>query len=150
MNKCSCFIGSRALWFWTCLCISIHKLLGPLPFCIWITSKSINVFHFSKVFFLSDLVFSNCFLIWSFHLQKHRTWTMQLLAVGCLSLAAKMEETDAPMSLDLQVKCISISWLVVLTYWLHVWFILCWRSNCLFFSERLNPGSHYFSKHALR
>ncbi|XP_020235191.1 cyclin-D4-2 [Cajanus cajan] len=30
-------------------------------------------------------------------------WTMQLLAVGCLSLAAKMEETDVPLSLDLQV-----------------------------------------------
>ena len=29
---------------------------------------------------------------------------MQLLAVGCLSLAAKMEETDVPFSLDLQVK----------------------------------------------
>ncbi|KAG5063968.1 hypothetical protein AAZX31_02G198400 [Glycine max] len=39
----------------------------------------------------------------AYELPKHRTWTMQLLAVGCLSLAAKMEETDAPMSLDLQV-----------------------------------------------
>lgn len=29
---------------------------------------------------------------------------MQLLAVACLSLAAKMEETEVPLILDLQVK----------------------------------------------
>lgn len=28
---------------------------------------------------------------------------MQLLAVACLSLAAKMEETEVPLCLDLQV-----------------------------------------------
>lgn len=39
----------------------------------------------------------------AYELPKHRAWTMQLLAVGCLSLAAKMEETDVPFSLDLQV-----------------------------------------------
>ncbi|XP_027938781.1 cyclin-D4-2-like isoform X2 [Vigna unguiculata] len=32
-----------------------------------------------------------------------RVWTMKLLAVGCISLAAKMEESDVPTSLDLQV-----------------------------------------------
>ncbi|KAL2317647.1 hypothetical protein Fmac_031523 [Flemingia macrophylla] len=32
-----------------------------------------------------------------------KAWAMQLLAVGCISLAAKMEETDVPLSLDLQV-----------------------------------------------
>jgi hypothetical protein len=37
------------------------------------------------------------------HLQKNKAWTMQLLAVACLSLAAKMEETDVPLSLDFQV-----------------------------------------------
>lgn len=35
--------------------------------------------------------------------QKGRVWTMQLLAIACLSLAAKLEETDVPMILDLQV-----------------------------------------------
>jgi len=31
---------------------------------------------------------------------------MQLLAVACLSLAAKLDETEVPLSLDLQVgKC---------------------------------------------
>lgn len=29
---------------------------------------------------------------------------MQLLAVVCLSLAAKIEESEAPLSVDLQVK----------------------------------------------
>lgn len=29
---------------------------------------------------------------------------MQLLAVACLSIAAKMEETSVPLTVDLQVK----------------------------------------------
>lgn len=40
------------------------------------------------------------------HMQKGKAWTMQLLAVACLSLAAKIEETEVPLSLDLQVKII--------------------------------------------
>ncbi|XP_047327074.1 cyclin-D4-1-like [Impatiens glandulifera] len=32
-----------------------------------------------------------------------KAWMMQLLAVTCLSIAAKMEETEMPLSLDLQV-----------------------------------------------
>ncbi|RDX78923.1 Cyclin-D3-1 [Mucuna pruriens] len=39
----------------------------------------------------------------AYELPKQKGWTMQLLAVGCLSLAAKMEETDVPFVLDLQV-----------------------------------------------
>jgi cyclin D1/2/4 len=31
-------------------------------------------------------------------------WPLQLLSVACLSLAAKMEETEVPLLLDLQVK----------------------------------------------
>ncbi|KAL5710854.1 hypothetical protein ACHQM5_021367 [Ranunculus cassubicifolius] len=34
---------------------------------------------------------------------KGKAWMMQLLAVACLSIAAKMEETEVPLSLDLQV-----------------------------------------------
>jgi hypothetical protein len=37
-------------------------------------------------------------------LQDGKDWMTQLLAVACLSLAAKMEETDVPQSLDLQVR----------------------------------------------
>ncbi|KAH7524309.1 cyclin-D4-2 [Ziziphus jujuba] len=39
----------------------------------------------------------------AYELPKGKAWTMQLLAVACLSLAAKMEETEVPLSLDLQV-----------------------------------------------
>jgi hypothetical protein len=36
--------------------------------------------------------------------QEGKAWTTQLLSVACLSLAAKMEETYVPPSLDLQVR----------------------------------------------
>ncbi|KAF7817009.1 cyclin-D4-1-like [Senna tora] len=39
----------------------------------------------------------------AYELPKGKAWTMQLLAVACLSLAAKIEETEVPPSLDLQV-----------------------------------------------
>ncbi|XP_028771875.1 cyclin-D4-1-like [Neltuma alba] len=39
----------------------------------------------------------------SYELPKGKGWTMQLLAVACLSLAAKMEEAEVPLSVDLQV-----------------------------------------------
>ncbi|KAL5982360.1 hypothetical protein ACLOJK_016431 [Asimina triloba] len=39
----------------------------------------------------------------AYELPQGKAWTMQLLAIACLSLAAKMEETDVPLSLDLQV-----------------------------------------------
>ncbi|XVF39611.1 hypothetical protein PTKIN_Ptkin01aG0047600 [Pterospermum kingtungense] len=39
----------------------------------------------------------------AYELPKGIAWMMQLLAVACLSLAAKMEETEVPLILDLQV-----------------------------------------------
>ncbi|CAA7019811.1 unnamed protein product [Microthlaspi erraticum] len=39
----------------------------------------------------------------SYELPKDKAWSAQLLAVACLSLAAKMEETDVPQTVDLQV-----------------------------------------------
>lgn len=38
----------------------------------------------------------------TYDLPKGKPWMTQLLAVACLSLAAKMEETEVPLSLDLQ------------------------------------------------
>ncbi|KAG6487418.1 hypothetical protein ZIOFF_056004 [Zingiber officinale] len=39
----------------------------------------------------------------NYELPKDKAWMTQLLSVACLSLAAKMEETEVPLSLDLQV-----------------------------------------------
>ncbi|OIT03101.1 PREDICTED: cyclin-D4-1-like [Nicotiana attenuata] len=38
-----------------------------------------------------------------YELPRSKTWTVQLLAVACLSLAAKMEEINVPLTVDLQV-----------------------------------------------
>ncbi|CAK9136457.1 unnamed protein product [Ilex paraguariensis] len=40
----------------------------------------------------------------SLHFQKDKPWKIQLAAVTCLSLAAKVEETQVPLLLDLQVE----------------------------------------------
>ncbi|KAL5714035.1 hypothetical protein ACHQM5_016051 [Ranunculus cassubicifolius] len=40
----------------------------------------------------------------SFQFQKDKPWMIQLAAVACLSLAAKVEETQVPLLLDLQVE----------------------------------------------
>lgn len=39
----------------------------------------------------------------TYELPQGKAWMTQLLAVACLSLAAKMEETEVPLSLDLQL-----------------------------------------------
>lgn len=39
----------------------------------------------------------------AYELPQGKSWMMQLLAIACLSLAAKVEETQVPLSLDLQV-----------------------------------------------
>ncbi|XP_031285425.1 cyclin-D4-2-like [Pistacia vera] len=38
-----------------------------------------------------------------YELPRDKNWTVQLLAVACLSLAAKIEETEVPQSVELQV-----------------------------------------------
>lgn len=40
----------------------------------------------------------------SLHFQRDKPWMAQLAAVACLSLAAKVEETQVPLLLDLQVR----------------------------------------------
>ncbi|XP_059647822.1 cyclin-D3-1 [Cornus florida] len=40
----------------------------------------------------------------SLHFQREKPWMIQLAAVTCISLAAKVEETQVPLLLDLQVE----------------------------------------------
>ncbi|VVB09827.1 unnamed protein product [Arabis nemorensis] len=68
-------------WIWKAC---VHHHFGPL--CIYL---SIN--YFDRFLTTSEL-------------PKDKDWAIQLLAVSCLSLAAKMEETYVPQSLDLQVE----------------------------------------------
>lgn len=46
----------------------------------------------------------------SLSFQRDKPWTIQLVAVTCLSLAAKVEETQVPLLLDLQVRTKLISY----------------------------------------
>ncbi|KAF8377345.1 hypothetical protein HHK36_030722 [Tetracentron sinense] len=39
----------------------------------------------------------------AYEMPRSKAWMMQLLGVACLSIAAKMEETEMPLSVDLQV-----------------------------------------------
>jgi len=55
---------------------------------------------------------------------------MQLLAVACLSLAAKVDETEVPVSLDLQVEilfCYVLFYFhcLVPTETMHYWSCMC-------------------------
>ncbi|GMH17391.1 hypothetical protein Nepgr_019232 [Nepenthes gracilis] len=67
-------------WIWK---VHSHYKFGPLCACL-----SIN--------YLDRFISA-------YDLPKGKPWMMQLLAVACLSLAAKMEETEVPISLDLQI-----------------------------------------------
>ncbi|XP_008811014.1 cyclin-D4-1-like [Phoenix dactylifera] len=67
-------------WIWK---VHAHYNFGPL-------SAYLSVNYLDR--FLS-----------TYELPQGKTWMMQLLSVACLSLAAKMEETEVPLLLDLQV-----------------------------------------------
>lgn len=67
----------------------------------WILSVN-TYFSFSALTSLLAVDYLDRFLF-NFHFQKDKPWMTQLAAVACLSLAAKVEETDVPLLLDLQV-----------------------------------------------
>ncbi|XVF61535.1 hypothetical protein PTKIN_Ptkin08bG0137300 [Pterospermum kingtungense] len=67
-------------WIWKACA---YFRFGPLSLCL-----SIN--YLDRFLSLYDL-------------PRGKTWTVQLLAVACLSIAAKLEETKVPLSVDLQV-----------------------------------------------
>ncbi|ESQ31322.1 hypothetical protein EUTSA_v10004644mg [Eutrema salsugineum] len=67
-------------WIWKA---SEAHQFGPLCIC-----SSVN--YFDRFLSVHDL-------------PSDKAWTVQLLAVACLSLAAKLEESEVPMLIDLQV-----------------------------------------------
>ncbi|KAI5054947.1 hypothetical protein GOP47_0030092 [Adiantum capillus-veneris] len=64
------------------------KMSELFKFCSYTASLSIN--YFDRFLSLHQL-------------PSGKAWTLQLLSVACLSLAAKMEEIEVPLLLDLQV-----------------------------------------------
>ncbi|KVH93308.1 Cyclin, C-terminal domain-containing protein [Cynara cardunculus var. scolymus] len=60
-------------------------------------------FGFSHLTAILSMNYLDRFLS-SLHFQKDKPWMIQLLAVTCLSLAAKTEQTQVPSLLDLQVE----------------------------------------------
>ncbi|KAH7850213.1 hypothetical protein Vadar_029338 [Vaccinium darrowii] len=68
----------------------------------WILGVAAH-FSFSALTSLLAVNYLDRFLL-SFSFQREKPWMTQLAAVACLSLAAKVEETDVPLLLDLQVE----------------------------------------------
>ncbi|XP_021903581.1 cyclin-D3-1-like [Carica papaya] len=64
--------------------------------------KVISHYSFSAVTAVLAVNYLDRFLF-SFHYQREKPWMIQLASVACLSLAAKVEETQVPLLLDLQV-----------------------------------------------
>ncbi|XP_010521055.1 PREDICTED: cyclin-D4-1-like [Tarenaya hassleriana] len=75
-------VGRAEAIDWIC---KVHTHFGFGPLCAYLSINYMDRF------------------LSSYELPKGKAWMMQLLAVACLSLAAKMEETEVPLSLDLQV-----------------------------------------------
>lgn len=111
-------IGSLCEWpqfIWCDQQAYVYYGFGPLTFCL-----SVNYMdRFLSVYELpvrSIIQLEHTWYLWMsfwYNLfgfvglfscsQRGKAWTMQLLAVACLSLAAKVEETHVPQSVDLQV-----------------------------------------------
>lgn len=67
----------------------------------WIL-KAHAYYGFSPLSFCLSMNYLDRFLS-LYELPREKSWTVQLLAVACLSLAAKMEEIEVPLLVDLQV-----------------------------------------------
>ncbi|KAK8681621.1 hypothetical protein V6N13_054023 [Hibiscus sabdariffa] len=68
----------------------------------WVLKVNAN-YSFSALTAVLAVNYLDRFLF-SFRFQSEKPWTTQLAAVACLSLAAKVEETQVPLLLDLQVE----------------------------------------------
>lgn len=65
--------------------------------------KVISVYGFTALTAILAINYLDRFLS-SRHFQRDKPWMIQLVAVTCLSLAAKVEETQVLLLLDLQVR----------------------------------------------
>ncbi|KAL2232551.1 UNVERIFIED_CONTAM: Cyclin-D3-3 [Sesamum indicum] len=65
--------------------------------------KVIGYYSFSALTAVLAVNYLDRFL-YSFQSHREKPWMIQLAAVACLSLAAKVEETEVPLLLDLQVE----------------------------------------------
>ncbi|XP_057468598.1 cyclin-D3-1-like [Actinidia eriantha] len=68
----------------------------------WVLKANVH-YSFSALTAVLAVNYFDRFLF-SFHFQREKPWMTQLAAVACLSLAAKVEETQVPFLLDLQVE----------------------------------------------
>ncbi|MCD9560575.1 Cyclin-D2-1 [Datura stramonium] len=75
------FGARREILDWIC---KVHSHFNFGPLCLYLSVNYLDRF------------------LSAYDLPKGKVWMIQLLAVACLSLAAKMEETEVPLSLDLQ------------------------------------------------
>ncbi|CAN4122627.1 unnamed protein product [Withania somnifera] len=69
----------------------------------WILKATAYYSFSAQTAFLAVNYFDR-FLFTFDQLKNHKPWMNQLVAVACLSLAAKVEETEVPLLLDLQVE----------------------------------------------
>lgn len=65
--------------------------------------KVVAHYGFSTITSVLAINYLERFLSTSYCFQKDKPWMIQLVAVTCLSLAAKVEEIQVPLLLDLQV-----------------------------------------------
>ncbi|XP_055821100.1 cyclin-D4-2-like [Solanum dulcamara] len=77
-------VGSREqILDWIC---KVHSQFKFGPLCLYLSVNYLD--RFLSVF----------------ELPEEKEWTMQLLGIACVSIAAKMEEIEVPLSIDLQIE----------------------------------------------
>lgn len=84
----------------------------------WILSVT-SYYTFSALTAVLSVHYLDLFL-GSFQTRTHMPWVVQLAAVACLSLAAKLEETHVPLLFDLQVRHSSPSLSLFLYLYLYL------------------------------
>jgi len=82
----------------------------------WILKVNLH-YSFSTLTALLAVNYLDRFLL-SSRFQNDKPWLTQLVAVACLSLAAKVEETHVPLFVDLQVRLFIFSICIVLLLFL--------------------------------